>query len=143
VKLLLAEDSAVVRILVKHFLDRWGYEVVVAEDGDEAWRVLDRPDAPSIALVDWMMPGLDGLEVCRRVREANREPPTYIILLTAKDQQENIVRGLAAGADDYLKKPFDNTQLMARLAVARRMIERHAATPRRRGGRPRKHGRPR
>ena len=107
VRILLADDSAVSRFLVKDFLTRWGYEVLVAEDGEAACRVLDRPDAPSIAIVDWIMPGLDGLQVCRRVREANREPRTYIILLTAKDQQEDIVRGLAAGADDYLKKPFE------------------------------------
>ena len=121
-RILLAEDSAVVRAFVKHFLVHWAYEVVVAVDGQEAWRVLDRPDAPPIALLDWMMPGLDGPEVCRRVRKANREPHTYIILLTAKDRQEDIELGLAAGADDYLKKPFDNSELVARLATARRLL---------------------
>jgi DNA-binding response OmpR family regulator len=122
-RILIADDSGVVRAVLKHYLGRLGYDVVVARDGDEAWRVLDRPDAPSIALLDWMMPGRDGLEVCRLVRAANRLPSTYIILLTGKDQQQDIVNGLGAGADDYLKKPFDNDELEARLGTARRIVE--------------------
>jgi two-component system cell cycle response regulator len=138
-RILIADDSGVVRAVLKHCLDRWGYEVVVAQDGDEAWRVLDGPDAPSIALLDWMMPGRDGLEVCRLVRAANRQPYTYIILLTGKDDQQDIVRGLTAGADDYLKKPFDNAELEARLGTARRIVE--AKTLEMAGRRPRA-GRP-
>jgi diguanylate cyclase (GGDEF)-like protein len=122
-KVLVAEDSRVVRAILVQALTQWGYEVVIAEDGDQAWRLLDRPDAPAIAILDWIMPGLDGLEVCRRVRASNREPYTYIILLTGKDQQQDIVRGLAAGADDYLKKPFDDGELEARLKTGRRMVE--------------------
>ena len=94
-KVLLAEDSGVIRLLLQRVLTNWGYEVVFAEDGTQAWQILERPDSPRIALLDWMMPGLDGLEVCQRVRRAGREPRVYIVLLTGKDQQKDVVRGLA------------------------------------------------
>jgi len=123
VKVLLAEDSGVIRLLLQRVLTRWGYEVVFAEDGAQAWQILERPDSPRIALLDWMMPGLDGLEVCQRVRRAAREPRVYIVLLTGKDQQKDIVRGLAAGADDYLRKPFDNAELEARIRTGRTIVE--------------------
>jgi two-component system, cell cycle response regulator len=123
VRVLLAEDSGVIRILLKQVLTKWGYEIVFAEDGDQAWAVLERSDSPRIALLDWMMPGPDGLEVCQRVRKAAREPRVYIILLTGKDQQADVVRGLAAGADDYLRKPFDNAELEARMRTGRRIVE--------------------
>ena len=122
-KVLLAEDSGVIRILLKQVLTKWGYEIVFAEDGEEAWRVLERADSPRIALLDWMMPGPDGLEVCQRVRKAAREPRVYIILLTGKDEREDVVRGLTAGADDYLRKPFDNVELEARMRTGRRIVE--------------------
>ncbi|HEU0106757.1 MAG TPA: response regulator [Vicinamibacteria bacterium] len=122
-KVLLAEDSGVIRILLQRVLTNWGYEVVFAEDGAQAWQILERPDSPRIALLDWMMPGLDGLEVCQRVRSAGREPRVYIILLTGKDQQKDVVRGLAAGADDYLRKPFDNAELEARIRTGRTIVE--------------------
>jgi len=86
VKVLLAEDSSVVRVLLKQVLTKWGYEIVFAEDGEAAWRVLERADSPRLALLDWMMPGPDGLELCQRVRKAAREPRVYIILLTGKDE---------------------------------------------------------
>jgi len=123
VKVLLAEDSGVIRLLLQRVLTNWGYEVVFAEDGTQAWQILERPDSPRIALLDWMMPGLDGLEVCQRVRRAAREPRVYIILLTGKDQQKDVVRGLAAGADDYLRKPFDNAELEARIRTGRTIVE--------------------
>jgi two-component system, cell cycle response regulator len=122
-KILIAEDSQVARTLLEQALRGWGYDVVLASDGEEAWRVLQRDDAPSIALLDWMMPGMDGLEICQRVRAAAREPYLYIVLLTGKDQQQDILRGLAAGADDYLCKPFDPAELEARLKTGRRMVE--------------------
>ena len=122
-KVLLAEDSGVIRLLLQRVLTSWGYEVVFAEDGTQAWQILERPDSPRIALLDWMMPGLDGLEVCQRVRRAAREPRVYIILLTGKDQQKDVVRGLAAGADDYLRKPFDNAELEARIRTGRTIVE--------------------
>jgi len=108
VKVLLAEDSSVVRVLLKQVLTKWGYEIVFAEDGEAAWRVLERADSPRLALLDWMMPGPDGLELCQRVR---------------KDEQEDVVRGLSAGADDYLRKPFDNVELEARMRTGRRIVE--------------------
>jgi DNA-binding response OmpR family regulator len=123
VKILLAEDSGVIRLLLQRVLTNWGYEVVFAEDGTQAWQILERPDSPRIALLDWMMPGLDGLEVCQRVRSAAREPRVYVILLTGKDQQKDVVRGLAAGADDYLRKPFDNAELEARIRTGRTIVE--------------------
>jgi DNA-binding response OmpR family regulator len=123
VKVLLAEDSGVIRILLKQVLTKWGYEIVFAEDGDAAWNVLERADSPRIALLDWMMPGPDGLEICQRVRKAAREPRVYIILLTGKDEREDVVRGLTAGADDYLRKPFDNVELEARMRTGRRIVE--------------------
>jgi two-component system cell cycle response regulator len=125
-KVLLAEDARFARHLLQAALAAWGYDVVLAEDGEQAWRSLQGPDPPSIALLDWMMPGLDGLEVCRRVRQAGREPYTYVILLTGKDRQEDVVQGLAAGADDYLRKPFDNLELEARIRTGGRIVELHA-----------------
>ena len=124
-KVLLAEDARFARHLLQGALTGWGYEVVLAEDGEQAWRALQERDPPSVALLDWMMPGLDGLEVCRKVREAAREPYTYIILLTGRDRQEDVVEGLAAGADDYLRKPFDNLELEARIRTGRRIVELH------------------
>jgi diguanylate cyclase (GGDEF)-like protein len=122
-KILLAEDSGMIRLLLQSVLKKEGYEVVLAADGVEALRVLEGPEPPPIALLDWMMPGLDGLEVCRRVRAAAREPYVYIILLTGKDLGEDKVSGLAAGADDYLTKPFDNAELQARIRAGRRIVD--------------------
>ena len=122
-KLLLAEDSGMIRLLLHRVLTKEGYEVVFAENGEEALRVLQSPEPPPIALLDWMMPVVDGLEVCRRMRAAGREPYVYIILLTGKDLQEDLVRGLAAGADDYLTKPFDNAELQARIRTGRRIVD--------------------
>jgi two-component system, cell cycle response regulator len=122
-RVLVAEDARFARHLLQGALHGWGYQVVLAEDGEQAWRALQGPDPPSIALLDWMMPGLDGLEVCRKVRQAGREPYTYVILLTGRDRQEDVVAGLAAGADDYLRKPFDNLELEARIRTGRRIVE--------------------
>jgi two-component system cell cycle response regulator len=122
-KILLAEDSGMIRLLLHRVLTNEGYEVVFAENGEEALRVLQSPEPPPIALLDWMMPGIDGLEVCRRVRAEGREPYVYIILLTGKDLREDLVRGLAAGADDYLTKPFDNAELQARIRAGRRIVD--------------------
>lgn len=123
VRILIAEDEAVSRRFLETSLRRRGHEVVTARDGVEAWRALEAADAPSFAILDWMMPQLDGLEVCRRVREQAREPYTYLILLTARDQKEDVVEGLRAGADDYLSKPFHADELEARLRAGRRIVE--------------------
>jgi DNA-binding response OmpR family regulator len=104
-------------------LKRWGFDVDCATDGDAAWRMLAAADGPTLAILDWMMPGLDGPEVCRRVRADVSRPPTYVILLTARAERADIVAGLDAGADDYLVKPFDPEELRARVHVGRRLLE--------------------
>jgi CheY-like chemotaxis protein len=101
----------------------WGYDVVVVSDGDAAWQAMSQPDAPALAILDWMMPGMDGTEICRRVREKAAATSTYIILLTTKDAKDDIVAGLRAGADDYLTKPFDVEELRARVQVGVRLVE--------------------
>lgn len=122
-KILIAEDERISRRLLERTLSGWGYEVVVTGDGFEAWEVLQGEDAPRLAILDWMMPGMDGLEVCRRVTQVEGAVPPYIILLTAKGSKENIVEGLVNGANDYITKPFDRDELRARVHVGVEMIE--------------------
>jgi len=122
-KILIAEDDPVSRRLLGATLERFGYEVVVAADGAEAWTALQRDDAPPLAILDWMMPELDGVEICRRVREIPTSTPPYLILLTAKTERGDVVAGLDAGANDYLKKPFDRGELRARLQVGAQVLE--------------------
>jgi two-component system, OmpR family, alkaline phosphatase synthesis response regulator PhoP len=116
-RILIADDSVVSRHLLDATLRKWGYEVVVACDGVEAWNVLQAADAPQLAILDWVMPGLTGPEVCRRVREhtKGRESYTYILLLTSKSLKEDLIEGMEAGADDYLTKPFELSILIARI----------------------------
>ncbi len=122
-KVLVAEDDATSRRLLQRVLAQWGYEVTVTSDGAEAWKALQDAKAPRLAILDWMMPGLDGVELCRRVRELDAPNPPYIILLTAREGKQDIVTGLDAGANDYLGKPFDRDELRARLEVGRRFAE--------------------
>lgn len=122
-KILIAEDDLVSRRLLEATLTKWGYEVAHACDGLAAWEALQQPNAPSLAILDWMMPGLDGVEVCRRIRAIPARQPLYLILLTAKGARADIVAGLQAGADDYVAKPFDPEELQARLQVGVRMIQ--------------------
>jgi phosphoserine phosphatase RsbU/P len=122
VRVLIAEDDPVSRRALDATLAAWGYEVVVTRDGTEAAGVLDGPGSPPLAILDWMMPGLDGTELCRRVRAAGRPEPPYLILLTAKDRPEDAAAGLEAGADDYVVKPFDRAELRARLRVGERTL---------------------
>ena len=124
-RILLAEDDPVSRELISTRLEKWGYEVLATKDGAEAMTVLRRNDAPTLAILDWMMPGMDGLEICRRVRGS--EKVVYIILLTARGGKENLIEGLRAGADDYLIKPFDKDELHARILVGLRVIGLQAA----------------
>src|ERR1051325_6609051 len=99
-RILVAEDEPISRHLLQKFLSQWGYEVIVANDGDEAWWTLQRDDSPTLAILDWMMPGMDGPQVCREVRKLAGRAYTYMMLLTAKSQKTDIVEGLDAGADD-------------------------------------------
>jgi len=123
VKILAAEDNPVFQSMLKSILIRWGYQVVVAKDGDEALRALQADDAPRLAILDWMMPGIDGVDVCRRVRAVGREPYIYILLLTARTDSEDLVEGMDSGADDYLTKPFKAPELRARLRAGQRILE--------------------
>jgi sigma-B regulation protein RsbU (phosphoserine phosphatase) len=123
VKILIAEDDTISRRLLATTLSKWGYEVVVTCDGTAAWEVLQRADAPPLAILDWMMPGMDGIEVCRRVRRTAAPTPPYLILLTAKGRREDIVTGLRSGADDYLIKPPNREELRARVQVGIRIVE--------------------
>ena len=122
-KVLIAEDDRVTLRLMENRLQRWGYEVITATNGMEAWERLQEDDCPRLALVDWMMPELDGLEVCKRVRKLVPEPYRYIIMLTAKGGQEDIVEGLEAGADDYLTKPVEMQELKVRLRAGERIVD--------------------
>lgn len=122
-RILIAEDHYVSRHLLERNLSNWGFEVQTAEDGEAAVRILESPDAPPLAIVDWMMPKMDGLDVCRRIREIKDRPYIYLVLLTAKSHKEEIAAGLEAGADDYVIKPFDPDELRARLKVGQRVVE--------------------
>ena len=122
VKILIAEDEFTTRMMVQVCLENWGYRVESVTNGEEAWAKLQKPDAPHIAILDWEMPLLDGMEVCRRVKEMGCENPPYVILLTSRDSKTDIVRGFDAGADDYMTKPFNDNELRARTRVAERLV---------------------
>jgi two-component system, cell cycle response regulator len=122
-RILVAEDDAVSRRMLEAFLKKWEYEVLAVSDGAEALRILNRPDAPPLAVLDWMMPGAEGPEICREIRKDSQRPYTYVLLLTARSQKEDLLKGLEAGADDYLTKPFDAQELRARLHVGQRILD--------------------
>jgi len=120
---LIAEDNSTTRQLLESTLADWGYDVLVACDGAQAWEQLQSESAPKLLLLDWKMPGMDGVEVCQRLREKPAARSTYIILLTARADQDDIVMGLEAGADDYITKPFDPPELRARLKAGARVLD--------------------
>jgi sigma-B regulation protein RsbU (phosphoserine phosphatase) len=122
-KILIAEDDVVSRRMLEVTLQKWGYEVVAVTDGLAAWQALEGEDPPLLAILDWMMPGMGGVEICRRVREAGHPSPVYIILLTARVGSEDVVQGLEAGANDYVTKPFNREELRARVQVGMRVVE--------------------
>ena len=141
-RILIAEDDRASRTMLGSMLTKWGYEVIAVEDGQKAWEVLKGDDSPQLAILDWMMPEPDGVELCRKVRamtfsrdqtaeegpDAETAPSqqyTYIILLSAKPQKEDMVTGLEAGADDYIVKPFNADELQARLRAGRRIVDLH------------------
>lgn len=126
-KILIAEDDLTSRRILEAILSKWGYEVMATGDGLEALKVLRANNAPPLAIVDWMMPGMDGVEFCRHIRQNQTITPTYIILLTSKGQQEDIIVGLEAGANDYIRKPFDREELRARIRVGERVVELQSA----------------
>jgi diguanylate cyclase (GGDEF)-like protein len=121
-KVLVADDEIVSRRLIESSVRRWGYDVVVASDGLEAAQILNGEGAPKLAVLDWMMPGLDGVQLCRQLRQVKEDHYTYIILLTAKHSQADVVEGLEAGADDYITKPFDPQELRVRLRTGKRIL---------------------
>jgi putative two-component system response regulator len=121
-KILIAEDEFFYRHLLASTVREWGYEPVAVDNGLAAWEHLRAGDAPKIAVIDWMMPRMDGLEVCRRLRALVQPEPTYVIMLTARDGKENIVTALESGADDFVTKPFDREELRARIQVGRRIV---------------------
>jgi serine/threonine protein kinase len=122
-KVLIAEDNAIWRQMLKQNVSMWGYEPVIAEDGREAWNILQLADAPRLAILDWQMPEMDGIDVCRRLKQCQTLPFTYVVMLTGRDAEEDIVEGLDAGADEYLTKPVEPKVLRSRLAAARRIVE--------------------
>jgi two-component system, cell cycle response regulator len=122
-RILVAEDNLVFQGVLQAMLTQWGYDVVVASNGEEAWRLLQNEDGPRLAILDWLMPGSDGIEVCRRVRAHNHFSYTYILILTAKTESEDLVTAMEAGADDYVTKPFKSAELRARLRVGCRILE--------------------
>ena len=123
-RVLIADDSLVMRRLLQVTLEGWGYEVQMAADGAEAWAILQGPGAPQIAILDWIMPVFTGLQICRLLRKKQEQQSyVYVILLTSKSQREDIVEGMGAGADDYVVKPFDKHELEVRLRAGRRIVE--------------------
>jgi diguanylate cyclase (GGDEF)-like protein len=121
-KVLVADDDPVSLRLLESSLSRWGYDVVKARDGLDALRILQEEDPPKLLVLDWMMPGLDGLQLCQRIRDRQNEPYTYILLLTGKKAKADVVQGLDAGADDYIAKPFDPDELQVRLRTGKRIL---------------------
>src|SRR5215213_2825575 len=122
-RILIADDSPVCRHLIQATLVKRGYEIAAASNGIEAFNTLQQADPPPLAILDVNMPGLDGVEVCRRIRQASQTLPTYMILLTANSSKSDLVDGLESGADDYVTKPFDGEELCARVQVGVRIVE--------------------
>ena len=126
-KILIAEDNVTTRRILETILVKWNYDVISACDGNDAWEKLQVNDPPKLIILDWMMPGIDGIEICRRLRRTDSVDPMYIILLTSRDEKNDVVEGLGAGADDYISKPFDTEELRARIDVGRRVVDLQAA----------------
>jgi phosphoserine phosphatase RsbU/P len=121
-RILIAEDERSSRKVLSSALSKWGYEVIEAADGNEAWEVLKRPDRPELAIIDWMMPGMSGPELIVRARALEDGENLYLLLLTGMNKQADIVSGLKAGADDYITKPYNRDELRVRLEVGRRIV---------------------
>jgi phosphoserine phosphatase RsbU/P len=122
-RILIADDDLTSRRMLAAVLMKSGHEVVETANGRQAWEVMQQSDSPHLAILDWIMPEMDGLEVLRLIRNQKRDQSPYILMLTSRDEKTDIISGLAAGADDYLSKPFDPGELQARVDVGRRMVE--------------------
>ena len=122
-RILVAEDDITSRLMLQGVLGKFGYLVTSARDGEEAWEILQQPDAPLLVVLDRIMAGMDGLTLCRKLRAQHHPEPFYILLLTSKAEPNDIVQGLDAGADDYIAKPYDTTELLARIGVGRRVLK--------------------
>ena len=122
-RILIAEDNLTERTVLAGVLKKFGHEVSMVDNGLSAWEILEQPDAARLVVLDWMMPGMDGLEVIRRVRALDSQQPPYIILLTSKEEKNDVFSGLEAGANDFISKPFDRNELYARVRVGQRSIE--------------------
>jgi diguanylate cyclase (GGDEF)-like protein len=120
--ILVAEDDPIFRHVLETWLGKWNYKVLAVNNGEEAWNILQQQDSPKLAIVDWMMPQMDGLDLCRRLRSCALGPYRYVLLLTARDEKQDVVAGLDAGADDYLTKPFNVEELRARLRAGERIL---------------------
>jgi diguanylate cyclase (GGDEF)-like protein len=124
---LIAEDDPIFRRILESWFKRWDYRVTAVENGLDAWQALQQEDAPELAILDWMMPGMDGIELCRKIRSREQSTYRYLLLLTAKDDKQDVIAGLEAGADDYLTKPFDVDELRARVRAGKRILDLQAA----------------
>lgn len=122
-RILIAEDDPIARCILETTLHKRGYQVTAVDNGQAAWQALQQPAAPQLAILDWMMPGMDGVEICRALRARATVPYVYVLMLTARGQKQDIIEALEAGADDYLVKPFDKYELGARLTVGKRILD--------------------
>jgi phosphoserine phosphatase RsbU/P len=122
-RVLVAEDDLTSRRILRSLLVRWGYDVTFACDGAEAWNCLRESHSPKLVVLDWVMPAMDGIDVCRSVRQVPSPEPPYIIMLTARECKRDVIEGLDAGANDYIAKPYDPEELRARLQVGKRVVE--------------------
>ena len=121
-RVLIAEDDTVTRLILKNWILRWGYEIVVVENGNDAWEVLQQERAPEVVILDWEMPGIDGIELCRRLRDKSRPYYHYILMVTSSADELDAVHALESGADDCIGKPFGEAEIRARLHVASRIL---------------------
>lgn len=128
-RILIADEEAVHRFLLEKFLKKWGFEVIGTDSGSEAWQILCQDHGPRIAILGWQLPGMDGIEICREMRRIAERPYTYILMLSARAQQADIQMGLAAGADDYLTKPYSPRELQGRVLAARKAVKSAVGIP--------------
>jgi two-component system, cell cycle response regulator len=121
-KIMIVEDDAITRRILESSLKKWGYEVISVIDGSAAWEIMRNPNAPSLVISDWMMPNMDGVELCKKIRAIEKAEYTYFILLTTKTEKKDIIEGLESGADDFIVKPFDHEELKSRVKIGKRII---------------------